>query len=286
MLFIIYKTTYLPTKKIYIGQHRVKNLKNLDPWYVGSGSEIKELQLKDKERLGGYWRKLYKRDILLKIETDDIKKVNNIEVLYILKYDSINPEIGYNLIDKATIFDVNEMSEQVKAKISASMKGKFVGDKHPMYGKLQSNVTKKLISEATKGENNPFYGKKHTEETKAKLSEFRIGKTVSDYTKKRVSETHKGVKWSEDRRNKLSSTASNRKSITNGLSNSWLHEGQEMPQGWRYGRMPYRVKRKKRKDRINYGTTTGRIWINNGVENKMIFQSESVPKGWNKGMKR
>ena len=79
---------------------------------------------------------------------------------------------------------------------------------------------------------------------------------------------------------------SNRKSITNGLVNSWLYEGQEMPQGWRYGRTPYRVKRRKRKDRINYGTTTGRIWINNGIENKMIFQSESIPNGWNKGMKR
>lgn len=286
MLFIIYKTTYLPTKKIYIGQHKVKNLKTLDPWYVGSGSEIEELQLKDKKRLGGYWRKLYKRDILLKIETDDIKKVNNLEVLYILKYDSINPEIGYNIIDKATIFDVDRMSERIKAKISASMKGKFVGDKHPMYGKHQSNGTKKLISEAMKGENNPFYGRKHTEETKAKISEFRIGKTVSDYTRKRVSETHKGVKWEDSRRKKLSSTASNRKSITNGLSNSWLYEGQEMPQGWRHGRMPYRVKRKKRKDRINYGTTTGRIWINNGIENKMIFQSESIPNDWNKGMKR
>lgn len=123
-------------------------------------------------------------------------------------------------------------------------------------------------------------------EVRKKISNACMGREVSLKNRLAISRACKGVKWSEDRRNKLSSTASNRKSITNGLVNSWLYEGQEMPQGWRYGRTSYRVKRKKRKDRINYGTTTGRIWINNGVENKMIFQSESIPKGWNKGMKR
>jgi hypothetical protein len=123
-------------------------------------------------------------------------------------------------------------------------------------------------------------------EVRKKISKSNIGRTNSLRNRLAVSKAIKGTKWKDDRRKKLSSTASKRKSITNGSNNSWLYEGQEMPQGWRYGRMPYRVKRRKRKDRINYGTTTGRIWINNGIENKMIFQSESIPKGWNKGMKR
>ena len=120
-LFIIYKTTYLPTKKIYIGQHKVKNERTLDPWYVGSGSEIEDLQNKDKRKLGGYWRKLYKREVLAKIKTNDIRVVNNIEVFYILKFDSTNPAIGYNIIDRATIFDVERMDERVKKKIIHSM---------------------------------------------------------------------------------------------------------------------------------------------------------------------
>lgn len=123
-------------------------------------------------------------------------------------------------------------------------------------------------------------------EVRKKISKSNIGRTNSLRNRLAVSKAIKGTKWEDDRRKKLSSTASKRKSITNGSINSWLYEGQEMPQGWRYGRMPYRVKRIKRKDRINYGTTTGRIWINNGIENKMIFQSESIPKGCNKGMKR
>ena len=113
-----------------------------------------------------------------------------------------------------------------------------------------------------------------------------MGRKISEKTKLAVSLCHKGVKWDEQRRNKLSATISKRKSITNGLKNSWLLHGQEMPEGWRYGRLPYRVKRKKRKDRINYGTNSGMIWINNGIENKMIFSTNPIPDGWYKGMKK
>lgn len=122
-------------------------------------------------------------------------------------------------------------------------------------------------------------------EVREKISKSNIGRTNSLRNRLAVSKAIKGTKWEDSRRNKLSSTASNRKSITNGSINSWLYEGQELPEGWRYGRI-YRVKRRKRKDRINYGTTTGRIWINDGIVNKMIFQNESIPNGWNKGMKR
>lgn len=236
-LFIVYKTTYLPTKKIYIGQHKVRNEKTFDPWYVGSGSEIEDLQNNDKKRLGCYWRKLYKRDILAKIRTDDIQVVNNIEVFYILKFDSINPTIGYNIIDRATIFDVERMDEGVKKKISNSLKGKMSGENHPMYGKHHSVGTKKLISIATQGQNNPFYGRKHKDETKKLLSNIKMGHEVSEYTKLRVSEAHKGIKWSDERRSKLSNSAYGRKSITNGIKNSWLYPGQDLPCGWRYGRV-------------------------------------------------
>lgn len=122
-------------------------------------------------------------------------------------------------------------------------------------------------------------------EVREKISKSALGRKIGDKTRKAVSLRHKGTKWDEQRREKLSKSVINRKSITNGKENSWLLEGQEMPDGWRYGRLPYRVKRRKRKDRINYGTTTGRIWINNGLENKMIFKNCPIPNGWNKGMK-
>lgn len=285
-LFIVYKTTYLPTKKIYIGQHKVRNEKTLDPWYVGSGSEIEDLQNKDKKKLGGYWRKLYKRDILAKIRTDDIQVVNNIEVFYILKFDSINPTIGYNIIDKATIFDMERMDERVKRKISNSLKGKISGEKHPMYGKHHSIGSRKLISNAMMGDKNPFYGHHHTEETKSKLSKAKIGKHVSEYVKAAVSVAHKGKIVSNEIKNKISLTTTGRKSITNGVKNSWLLVGQELPEGWWFGRLPYKVKRKKRKDRINHNTTTGKICITNGLKNLYILKTDNIPQGFYKGMTR
>lgn len=285
-LFIVYKTTYLPTKKIYIGQHKVRNEKTLDPWYVGSGSEIEDLQNKDKKKLGGYWRKLYKRDILAKIRTDDIQVVNNIEVFYILKFDSINPTIGYNIIDKATIFDMERMDERVKRKISNSLKGKMSGEKHPMYGKHHSIGSRKLISNAMMGDKNPFYGHHHTEETKSKLSKAKIGKHVSEYVKAAVSMAHKGKIVSNEIKNKISLTTTGRKSITNGVKNSWLLVGQELPEGWWFGRLPYKVKRKKRKDRINHNTTTGKICITNGLKNLYILKTDNIPQGFYKGMTR
>lgn len=285
-LFIVYKTTYLPTKKIYIGQHKVRNEKTLDPWYVGSGSEIEDLQNKDKKKLGGYWRKLYKRDILAKIRTDDIQVVNNIEVFYILKFDSINPTIGYNIIDKVTIFDMERMDERVKRKISNSLKGKMSGEKHPMYGKHHSIGSRKLISNAMMGDKNPFYGHHHTEETKSKLSKAKIGKHVSEYVKAAVSMAHKGKIVSNEIKNKISLTTTGRKSITNGVKNSWLLVGQELPEGWWFGRLPYKVKRKKRKDRINHNTTTGKICITNGLKNLYILKTDNIPQGFYKGMTR
>ena len=42
MIGIIYKTNCLKDGKIYVGQHRVKNKETLDPWYIGSGSDLEK----------------------------------------------------------------------------------------------------------------------------------------------------------------------------------------------------------------------------------------------------
>lgn len=81
-------------------------------------------------------------------------------------------------------------------------------------------------------------------------------------------------------------TTIGRKSITNGIKNSWLLVGQKLPDGWRYGRLPYKVKRKKRKDRINHNTTTGKMCITNGVENLYILKTDDIPQGYYKGLTR
>ena len=81
-----------------------------------------------------------------------------------------------------------QLSEEHKKNLSESMKGKYAGKNHPMYGKHHSEETKLKLSEANKGKhlseetklkisevrkgkNHPLYGKHHSDETKKKMSE-------------------------------------------------------------------------------------------------------------------
>jgi group I intron endonuclease len=63
-------------------------------------------------------------------------------------------------------------SDNVRKKISESLKGKISGDKNPFYNKKHTDDTKEKLSEYASnrtGEKNSFYGKKHTDETKEKI---------------------------------------------------------------------------------------------------------------------
>ena len=100
-------------------------------------------------------------------------------------------------------------SPELRKKISDSLKGRYVGEKNPNYGKHHSKEAKEKISMSNKGrfsgnknyfygihmcgKNNPFYGKHHSEESKRKMSEKRKRHWyISDETKKRFSEMYKG----------------------------------------------------------------------------------------------
>ena len=68
------------------------------------------------------------------------------------------------------------MREEFGKKSSERMKGRFVGEKSPMYGKHLSEETKRKISEAKRGQQPWMKGKHHTAEAKAKISAVRKGK--------------------------------------------------------------------------------------------------------------
>jgi len=125
------------------------------------------------------------------------------------------------------------LSEETKRKISEAHIGLQAGDKHPMYGKNHSEISKQKISKALKdincgwwnkglkrseetkqkiskaltgkfiGSQSPMYGYSPSKETRRKMSEAKKGKPsnrkvkksgpLSEETKRKMSEAHKGI---------------------------------------------------------------------------------------------
>ena len=125
-------------------------------------------------------------------------------------------------------------TEDVKNKISETLKGKLAGEKNPMYGKHHSEATREKISKAEKG-------KYVSEETRRKLSEASkgnknmLGKKHSEETKKKIGEKSKGRYPSAETRKKLSAA---KKGNTNTKGKHWYNNGEvskmayECPEGF------------------------------------------------------
>jgi len=107
--------------------------------------------------------------------SDARKKIMTPELLHWLRTNSIG----------------RKTPDSVKKKIGDSIRG----EKHHFYGKHHTEEIKKRMSDTLKGryagKKNPFYGKHHTEETKQKLRDYNIGKKPTEETKKKISETLK-----------------------------------------------------------------------------------------------
>jgi G:T-mismatch repair DNA endonuclease (very short patch repair protein) len=87
--------------------------------------------------------------------------------------------------------------------VSAALKGKYVGEKHHMFGKHLTPEARAKRAEAFKGKRSAFYGKHHTAEAKAKISEARKDKKLSQTTRLRMSTSRMGRTLSPEARDKL-----------------------------------------------------------------------------------
>ena len=136
-------------------------------------------------------------DAILKYGWDNIKheilmthltkeEAEDAEIFYISKFNSLSHANGYNI--EAGGMCCSRLSDETKAKISASKMGKHAGEKHWHYGQHWSDEVKQKISKAHRGkkqseelkqkksirfmgENNPMYGTRMSLEHKAKLQE-------------------------------------------------------------------------------------------------------------------
>lgn len=159
----IYKITS-PSGKIYIGQSNnvEKRLKDY----------LKEYKcMSSQKRLYNSFLKYGSENHIFEIlEECFFDELNNRERFWQEYYNSTGLK-GLNCILTQTTEKKRVLSDETRIKLSKSLKGKFSGEKNPMYGKF--------------GSLNPFYGKKHTEETKQIIKEKNTGINHPFYGKKR-----------------------------------------------------------------------------------------------------
>ena len=207
--------------KFYYGQHTTKNV---DDGYKGSGKLIND-----------YYKK-YPNDYIKEIIAfyDSKEELNQAE--YDIIHPYINNEMCLNMVEGGhinTCYNLKEetrkklseshkgktpwnkgknnvYSDETRQKISESLKGKVSGKK----GKKLSEEQKQKLSDAHKGQVPWNKGKQLSEETKKKISESKTGKSIkghklSEETKKKIGEANKGIKRSDDYKNKMSESIKN-----------------------------------------------------------------------------
>ena len=163
---IIYKTTNLINGKIYVGQDSHNN-----PNYLGSGLLLKKAVKK-------YGRKNFKKDTLCECETKE--ELNKKEVYWIMKLNSINLDVGYNIAQGKNSGTYDTMSnnpniEDIKKRIKETLRKRYLED---------SNYRMKL-RKSHLGQKSPLKGKTYLEY---------YGEEKSEEMRQKLSESHKGNK--------------------------------------------------------------------------------------------
>jgi hypothetical protein len=217
-----------------------------EPFYIGIGSDTEGNYSRANYKWGrnNMWNSIakkckYKVEIIL----DDItwEEACEKEKEFILLYGRINLNNGIlcNFTDGGEGVLGTIFSKERLLKMSLSMKGKMVKEKHPLFGKKHTDDSKIKMSEKLlgkkmsperlkkhsftfSGEKNPMFGKRHSEETKKIISQRNTGRKHSDDVKKKMSESRRGEmngnygkKNSEATRRKMSQNRKNKIYIYN-----------------------------------------------------------------------
>ena len=151
--YYVYKHTNKTNGKVYIG---ITSQKQNRRWQNGKGYKD---NFHFNRAINKYGWDGFDHLVLVRGLTKDEAKW--LEIQLIAAYDSTNREKGYNISKGGDI-----VSDESRQKISKTLKGKYVG------------------------ENNPWYGKHHTEEARKKMSESHKGKSLSEETKRKLSKIH------------------------------------------------------------------------------------------------
>ena len=196
MINCFYVYIYLDPRKP--GKYCYKDISFLyEPIYVGKGRNRRYLDhLKKSKYFNPYFKnKLIK--ISKVVGLNNLKKCILIFKSNLLQKEALNieryliKEIGRLDLKTGTLTNLTDggdgcvnVSKETREKISISLVGRFVGNKHPLFGKSPSKETREKMSKAAIGkhcgEKNPSFGKVTSKETREKQSRVKIGKYCGD----------------------------------------------------------------------------------------------------------
>lgn len=92
--------------------------------------------------------------------------------------DKLKPQ--YNTLKIAISSLYYKDSEETKAKISKSLKGRYVKEKSALFGRTATEETKNLMSKKKAKENNPLFGKTHNKSTIELMKQKALGRVHSE----------------------------------------------------------------------------------------------------------
>jgi group I intron endonuclease len=208
MYYIVYKITNQINGKIYIGSHKTKNLNDN---YMGSGKYLKRAQEK-------YGMENFIKEILFVFDTPELMYTKESELVtedFIAEENTYNMKVGgyggFDYLNDPTKY--NNKSHSVEQCTMMSMKVKEYYPNGTMYGRKHSDESIQKMRQSKLG-NQTFLGRKHSDETKDKMRNSALGKQDAEKN------SQFGTIW-----------------ITNGSENRKINKIDEIPDGWRKGRV-------------------------------------------------
>ncbi len=165
-VYFVYLTINKVNGRMYIGQHTCSYEEQFTDGYLGSGKLL-------RHAIEKYGVENFERIILEYAESPD--ELNDLELKY-ADEEVMKSQRFYNM--KTGGMQNSVFSDTIKKKISESRKGQ----KH-------TEETKKKISQSN-------LGRHHSEKTKKKISE--ANKNPSEETRRKMGEVHKGIKLSDE----------------------------------------------------------------------------------------
>jgi len=202
----IYQITNLTNGKKYIGQtiqEPASRRWNKHCYFARNGSAFPLYNSIRKHGVNAFVFEVIETNI----ESSD--KLNEIEELYITKFDTTNKTFGYNISSKAQ--GKGKLSEETKEKIrKARTKQVF------------SKESRKRMSESRMGQKGTFghAGKKHTTEHKNKMRKLMTGRIFSDESKAKMSKSQIGKTRTEEFKIKISNATTGSKNSMYGKTHS------------------------------------------------------------------